>query len=84
MAALWDDDGPLQPGEGRPPSIRLQRGPRRTGPRRTDPRRTDLAAKRINEVLASSSDRSAVLSPFVGTLSKREANRIFELLERYR
>jgi len=44
----------------------------------------DLAAKRINEVLASSSDRSAVLARFVGTLSKREANRIVDLLQRDR
>lgn len=44
----------------------------------------DLATKRINEVLASSSDRSAVLARFVGTLSKREANRIIDLLQRDR
>ena len=44
----------------------------------------DLVAKRINEVLASSSDRSAVLARFVGTLSKREANRIIDLLQRDR
>lgn len=44
----------------------------------------DLAAKRINEVLATSSDRSAVLARFVGTLSKREANRIIDLLQRDR
>lgn len=44
----------------------------------------DLAAKRINDVLASSSDRSAVLARFVGTLSKREANRIIDLLQRDR
>lgn len=44
----------------------------------------DLAARRINEVLASSSDRSAVLTRFVGTLSEREANRIVDLLQRDR
>lgn len=41
----------------------------------------ELAAQRINDVLASASDRSAVLARFVGTLSEREASRVIDLLQ---
>ena len=42
---------------------------------------SELAARRINEVLSSSSDRSEVLAGFVNTLSNRDAAQVLELLE---
>lgn len=42
---------------------------------------SELAARRINDVLSSSSDRSEVLAGFVNTLSTREAAEVLELLE---
>ena len=41
---------------------------------------SDLAARRIVDVLSSSSDRGAVLAGFVGRLSKRDANALRRLL----
>ena len=40
-----------------------------------------LAARRISEVLASASDRTAVLAGFVGSLSKRDTAALRKLLD---
>ena len=40
-----------------------------------------LAARRIGDVLASASDRSAVLAGFIGSLSKRDEKALRALLE---
>lgn len=42
---------------------------------------SQLAARRINDVLSSASDRSAVLAGFVGTLSKRDVKALRAMLE---
>lgn len=42
---------------------------------------SELAARRINDVLSSSSDRSEVLAGFIHTLSTRDAAEVLELLE---
>jgi predicted transcriptional regulator len=42
---------------------------------------SELAARRINDVLSSSSDRSEVLAGFVSTLNRRDAAAVRELLE---
>lgn len=42
---------------------------------------SELAARRICDVLAGSSDQSAVLARFVGGLSKKEARLLRELLD---
>lgn len=43
---------------------------------------SELAARRINDVLSSSSDRREVLAGFVNTLSKRDAAEIRKMLNR--
>jgi predicted transcriptional regulator len=40
-----------------------------------------LAARRIDDVLSSANDRSAVLAKFVGALSKREAKALRKMLD---
>lgn len=42
---------------------------------------SELAARRIGDVLASASDRRAVLAGFIGSLSKRDATALRALLE---
>ncbi len=43
---------------------------------------SELAARRIKDVLSSASNRSAVIAGFVGSLSKRDAKALREMLEK--
>ena len=43
---------------------------------------SELAARRIGDVLSSASDRTAALAGFVGSLSKRDATALRELLDK--
>ena len=43
---------------------------------------SELAARRIGDVLASASDRTAALAGFVESLSKRDANALRSLLDK--